>query len=177
MVPKSIFGITRVAGPLILACRFFAVSVAVAAEGLDPAAESNDGPLDGLVFTGEFGPEGEPADRTDTLYFGNGRFWSENCIPCGFPPGIYRVRRADGAIRFQGKLHSPERGTFRYEGVVRGERISVSINWRRERWYWTIDRDFWFRGVLAPDKETGSVRRATRLALGAPPDPARNSTP
>lgn len=32
------------------------------------------GPLDGMRFVGEFGPEGKPADFTDAMSFGDGQF-------------------------------------------------------------------------------------------------------
>lgn len=137
-------------------------------------AAGGSGPLDGKAFVGQFGPEGEPADMTDTLYFGSGQFWSANCVPCGFGPGIYWTRRADGGTHFPGKLHSDTGGTFTYVGVVRDGSIEVRINWQKDRWYWSIDRDFWFEGELAPGKDAGTAREAALLAEGVASETTRD---
>jgi hypothetical protein len=76
------------------------------------------GPLDGMSFIGTLGPEGKPGDRDDVIKFAGGHFWSENCVPCGFPPGPYWVRYEDAAIHFQGELESPSSGHFSYVGTV-----------------------------------------------------------
>lgn len=127
------------------------------------------GPLDGMKFVGTFGPEGEPGDREDVLYFGDGHFWSRNCVPCGFPPGEYWVRYSGGAVHFRGELQSSERGRFAYSGVIRDGRVTAHINWRKERWYWTIDRDFRFEGVLVQRTAELSASRTARLARTAGP--------
>lgn len=135
------------------------------------------GPLDGLSFSGRFGVQGEPPDRTDTLHFRDGHFWSENCVPCGFAPGLYWVRRDGGRIHFRGELASAERGRFRFAGEVRGERIEVSINWQRERWYWTIDRDFRFTGSLAPEVDAPPLAEARQAAAAEAPPPGADCRP
>jgi len=134
-----------------------------------PVATAASGPLDGLAFVGTFGPAGEPADLTDTLYFGDGRFWSENCVPCGFTPGVYWVRYGENGTHFRGRLQSPQSGLFTYEGVVRDDgRIEVDINWRKDRWYWSIDRDFRFVGDLVePETAALAAAPAARAARDA----------
>lgn len=129
------------------------------------------GALDGMRFVGSFGPKGEPADSEDILYFADGKFWSKNCVPCGFAPSPYWVRHTEDGIRFKGELESPKSGRFIYSGVVRDERVKVAINWRKERWYWTIDRDFWFEGELAPATPVGGIPSATRVAMAAVSEP------
>ena len=131
------------------------------------------GPLDGLSFVGVFGPESGSDDRDDVLYFDDGQFWSEKCVPCGFKPGPYWVRFDDGAVHFRGVLESDDRGRFTYVGVVRDEAISVKINWRHDRWYWTIDKDFRFEGKLTDMAPAIAAAGATRIALAAEPDPDR----
>lgn len=142
-----------------------------------PEVGSGTGPLDGMVFEGKFGPKGGPADQQDTLHFGGGKFWSANCVPCGFPPGEYWVRRTSEGLHFRGTLTSEDSGVFTYEGVVRDEEIEVSINWRKERWYWTIDRDFWFRGRLAEGQAVGSPAAATKRAMGVKPADTEGCSP
>ncbi len=152
----------------------FAVSVALlAAMAGAPALATGAGvdgrgPLDGMDFLGDFGPAGKPADSRDTLHFRDGRFWSGNCVPCGYPPGVYWVRVSGDAIHFRGELDRPGGGRFVYVGVVRDGRIEADINWRRERWYWTIDRDFRFEGRIADlQPDHASVSAAREAALGS----------
>lgn len=129
------------------------------------------GPLDGMSFVGTLGPDGKPGDRDDVIHFADGQFWSENCVPCGFPPGPYWVRYQDDAIHFRGELNSPESGEFVYSGVVQDDRLTVTMNWRRDRWYWSIERDFWFEGSLKASPVSGSVPNPSSIAVAAANDP------
>lgn len=145
----------------------------VRSEEDEPAAipVSSRGPLDGLSFEGMFGPPDGSSDRADVLYFSDGHFWSENCVPCGFLPGPYRARQTEEGIRFEGLLKSPDRGRFRYTGLVKDGRVMAQINWRKERWYWTIDKDFRFEGVRAESSAAVSVKSMMRVAITANPEP------
>lgn len=126
------------------------------------------GPLDGMRFVGTIGPDGQPGIE-DTLYFGDGQFWSQSCVRCGFAPGFYWVRFIEGAIHFQGELESAERGRFTYSGVVRDGQVIAHIKWRHRRWYWSINRDFVFRGDLVETATTASAVSAARQARAADP--------
>ena len=90
------------------------------------------GPLDGMVFVGKIGPEGNP-DKYDELHFSEGQFWSWQCTKCGFEPGNYWVRTVGDSLHFQGWLHSADRGKFQYAGRVVDGRIEVTINWTKKR--------------------------------------------
>jgi hypothetical protein len=139
----------------------------------DPDPPAADEPLDGMVFAGRIGPADDP-DLADHLYFENGRFWSGECVRCGFEPGVYWVRRTAGGIAFRGVLESADRGTFTYEGMVRGGRVDVSIHWRHERWYWTIDRNLRFVGEIVEGEAAGmTLEQARALAGGSEPRPDR----
>jgi hypothetical protein len=129
------------------------------------------GPLDGMSFVGTLGPEGKPGDRDDVIHFADGQFLSEGCVPCGFSPGPYWVRFEDEAIHFRGELSSAENGTFSYSGVVQGDRLSVSLNWRKERWYWSIDRNFWFEGTMEATMAAAPEQSPAGVALAAATDP------
>ena len=107
------------------------------------------GPLDGRVYEGRLRTVDGNVDLADDLIFANGHFWSTGCIECGFAPGAYWSRRNGDRIEFRGALTSPERGDFTYEGYVEGDEIRVRLNWLRERWYWTLDRDYTFEGRLS----------------------------
>lgn len=143
------------------------LTVSATISGADTPA-GGEGPLDGMVFQGDFGPKGGPADRTDALHFQDGRFWSENCVPCGFRPGVYWVRREAGRLHFKGELRSADRGRFRISGHLDGNTLHATIRWRRERWYWTVSRTFSFTGRLDPDSRPAELQAAVRRASGQP---------
>lgn len=144
---------------------------AVPAEVGDTDARAD---LDGMMFVGTIGPADGPRDRADTLSFGTGHFWSAICVPCGFLPSAYWVRRVGDAIHFRGEMGSIDRGKFEYTGVVRGKQLSATIHWRKERWYWSIARDFHFEGQLSDSAVTESLRammqRARLAAVQAEPN-------
>lgn len=131
----------------------------------------SSGALDGLIFEGMFGPADGSSDRADILYFSDGYFWSKNCVPCGFAPAPYKATRTDDGFRFEGVMTSPDRGRFTYSGIVKDGEIMAEINWLKERWYWTIDKDFRFKGASVESSASTSALRAMRVALSANPDP------
>lgn len=114
------------------------------ATGQETAAVS--GPLDGLSFVGKLKSADGSIELDDTLHFSEGHFWSAGCIRCSFMPGAYWSRTAGSSTEFHGVLESPERGSFTYRGRVQDGRVEVKIYWLRERWYWTVDRDYVFEG-------------------------------
>ena len=135
-------------------------------------AETASGLLDGRDFEGILGPAGEGGGRriADSLHFRDGFYWSRGCIACSFAPGPYFTRAVDGGIAFTGVLESPERGIFRYMGLVRETGLVADIDWRRERWYWTFERGFRFEG--APAEMPAADLDAAFDRAGAPRDPA-----
>lgn len=131
-------------------------------------APAAGGLLDGMVFAGRIGPADNP-DLADYLYFDEGRFWSGECVRCGFEPGVYWIRYTSDGIAFRGVLKSSDRGTFTYEGLIQGDVIDVFIRWRHERWYWTIDRELRFVGERLRGTSVGmSIEEARALADGEP---------
>jgi hypothetical protein len=132
---------------------------------------SASGALDGLSFRGMFGPLDGSSDRADVLHFRDGHFWSKNCVPCGFSPGRYKSWPTDEGVRFEGILTSPDRGRFHYSGAVRDGRVFARLKWRKERWYWTIDKDFRFEGVRAERSASVSAKSTTLVALAADLEP------
>jgi len=117
-----------------------------------PAVPATIRILDGMRFRGAVGLMGKPRRRDDTFIFQDGWFMSENCKVEGFAPGVYWVRQEGGAIHFKAKLTSPEHGAIVYEGKVRGGEIEASFVWRKERWYWNVEREYWFKGKLVNDR-------------------------
>lgn len=102
--------------------------------------------LDGQRFTGEFVPAGEASGRPDEFVFSDGAFYSRECLKFGFTPGPYWVRVEDGRLHFLARLNSEENGVMTYEGSVAGAKLDARIEWIKPRWYWTMKRDFNFRG-------------------------------
>jgi len=106
--------------------------------------------LDGRSFVGEIGPVGEAAFTKDVWEFRDGTFVSKECQErCGYPRSPYWVRFQEDAVQFRSKSTCPDtEATIVWKGVVKGDRIEGTFTWTRERWYWTVQKDFWFEGRL-----------------------------
>jgi hypothetical protein len=145
-----------------LICCVAVFGAAYAGEGqsslpADPPGEHHS-VLDGLVFEGKIGPKGGPAFSDDVWVFENGMFASMECRQCGFPKGEYWVRFEDGGIRFRTDTICPETGAkLVYTGMVKDQRIEGTYTWTKERWYWDIEKEFWFEGKLS---ESGDLAGA-----------------
>ncbi len=106
------------------------------------------GPLDDLVFRARMGPEGMPADVEDHLVFRGGLFVSSECqIRCQYPPRPYFTRSKDGALHFFSETRCPGKDAkIVWRGRIQDGRISGEATWFMERWYWSVERTFWFDG-------------------------------
>ena len=106
--------------------------------------------LDGKTFSGELGLLGKPASTTDLLVFNNGMFISKECErKCGYTEGIYWVRPIDDGVEVLSETPCLESdATIVWRGVVKGDKIEGTFTWTSERWYWTIEKKFWFNGNL-----------------------------
>jgi hypothetical protein len=104
--------------------------------------------LDGKAFVAQSGEKGKQASNKDTFVFRDGRFLSEGCSPWGFGDAPYRTTVDGAAVRFHAETHSPTHGTMVWDGIVRGDAIEAKNNWTRERWYWRIKKEYWYRGQL-----------------------------
>jgi hypothetical protein len=146
----------------------FALAALLTAAPVAAEQEQASGPLDGMVFVGKIGPQGNP-DVDDELHFQDGKFWSLNCIKCGFQPSGYWVRKVGERILFRGEL-TGERGTLAYSGEVVGGRAEVSIQWSKSRWYWTLSKALEFSGSFKPQAKALSVDHAVDTANSAQPE-------
>ena len=105
-----------------------------------------------MTFVGSFGPKGSHARDSDTFVFEDGLFTSTGCIEYGFSPRPYWVREVDGDVHFLAEMVSEAHGTIVYRGRVHGDVIDATYVWTRDRWYWSIRREFWFKGSLTPQR-------------------------
>jgi len=130
---------------LIAACCWSLMSV--------PAAAADGSQLlDGMAFVGKNGEVGQDlAEYEDEeIVFENGLFTSVSCEPYNFSSGPYQARVVDGKIHFDAVTTSPSHGKITWAGVIDGDEATVSFVWTKERWYWDIRREYWFRGRLKP---------------------------
>jgi hypothetical protein len=164
-------------GIVALAAIIFILSLQPFTQSVASDPEENtriNGPLDGLVFVGKLQSVDGSISLDDTLHFNEGHFWSSGCTKCSFMPGAYWTRTNGTATEFRGVLESPERGRFTYKGSVQDGNIEVKIHWLRERWYWTVDRDYEFSGKMDQNVElavTLSSARARASGEAAPTCP------
>jgi hypothetical protein len=100
-----------------------------------------------LVKSGEKGKEA--SHHNDYLIFRDGMFVSSDCGELlDFRESTYSATTEGDGIRFRAQSTSPTHGTMIWDGTVRGDVIDATARWIDKRWYWTIDRMYWFKGQL-----------------------------
>lgn len=104
--------------------------------------------LDGKTFFVRTGEKGKKADHDDYLIFRDGMFVSSGCVEQNFGTSAYSADADGGGIRFRAKTVSPTHGAMIWEGTVRGDAVDATARWVHERWYWSIDRKYWYQGRL-----------------------------
>lgn len=140
--------LTALAGGSLL---FAPAAMSVRAETVETTVGGDSGILDGMTFSGELGPIGKPADVKDFLVFANGTFVSKECEKrCGYPARPYFVRRVGDRTEFISETRCPGKdATIVWRGTVDNGTIRGTFTWTVDRWYWTIEKEFWFEGTLA----------------------------
>jgi hypothetical protein len=109
------------------------------------AAESGASPLDGRTFHGEILDHKGLVRAKDVLTFKNGKFHSVTCAQLGFGESPYWTRVEGTAIHFLVEVSSPDSGTMRFTGSVRGGEVEALGLWTKDRWYWSIRREIRMR--------------------------------
>lgn len=106
--------------------------------------------LDGMTFTGLNGEKGRELDpdEKEEIVFSNGRFVSTTCYKYNFSDVAYSAYEEGGSIHFKAVTTSPTHGKISWQGIVQGEQADVTFVWTKERWYWDIHREYWFKGTL-----------------------------
>lgn len=116
---------------------------------------SNRSPLDGRRFRAgivrdDADEDGQKRPLEDKLVFENGKFSSVVCQRYDFAEAPYWVRVDGDRIHFLAELTSPTDGTMRWTGTIRGDKLTGTMRWIKQRWYWTIDTSHQIRGDLEP---------------------------
>lgn len=106
--------------------------------------------LDGKTFVGNNGEKGHELDpnEDEELTFHNGRFRSISCEPYNFGDAEYSANAVGDTIHFEAVTQSPTHGQIAWQGIVDGSNVQATFVWSKERWYWDIHREYWFRGTL-----------------------------
>jgi hypothetical protein len=104
--------------------------------------------LDGKTFFVSGGAKGKEADHYgDYLVFQDGLFVSSHCMGLvHFRASTYSATPEGDGIRFRSTTTSPTHGTMTWDGTIRGNVIDATTRWVQKRWYWTIDRAYWWKG-------------------------------
>jgi len=127
--------------------------------GSAPTVQKSDGPgipfanaaereWPHMIVSGSTGTVGMDADHTDELVFSGGHFHSRKCSKLGFRKGETKVERDGDVIHFSATNVSPEYGTLTWQGVIRGGVVQALYVWKKERMFWTIQRQYWFSGKV-----------------------------
>lgn len=106
--------------------------------------------LEGKSFSGDLGLLGKSASATDLLLFNDGKFISKGCERrCGYTAAEYQIRvKGD---HFEVMSETPclkSDATILWQGRVKGDEIEGLFTWINKRWYWTFEKEFWFKGKL-----------------------------
>ena len=113
------------------------------------------GILDGLMFTGQLGPLGKPADINDTFVFKDGMFVSTECEKrCNYPARPYFSRHVGENIEFISETRCPDKDAkIVWRGTIKDGIITGIYTWTNSRWYRTVKKDFGFSGKLTAQSE------------------------
>lgn len=112
----------------------------------------HDFALDGLKFKGQTGEQGKGDHHEDTITFEGGLFRSLDCENWGFGPARYTVKKEGDSYYFAATLPSANRGTLEWKGTITGDSATATFRWLHKRWYWNVDRHYWFKGTRAAGK-------------------------
>lgn len=134
------------AGLTVIACLVIGAAIVQA-----NAPSSKHDALDGMQFKGRTGEKGKDGHHDDTISFRGGVFRSLDCEAWGFGPASYTVFQYGDAYHFRAVLKSPDRGRLEWTGTVTGDSAEATFRWVHERWYWNIDRQYWFTGSRVTD--------------------------
>lgn len=106
--------------------------------------------LDGMSFVGKNGEVGKKlAEYEDEeIVFEDGMFTSVSCEPYNFGSSPYNAKTIDGKIHFDAITESPTHGKISWTGIIDKDEAEVKFVWTKERWYWDIRREYWFKGKL-----------------------------
>lgn len=133
------------------------VSTFIPLKAADSAPTENQNPgapkisiLEGKSFSGELGLLGKPASATDLLLFNDGMFISKGCEKrCGYTAAEYQIRAEEGYFEVMSETPCLESdATIVWQGTVKGDEIEGTFTWINKRWYWTFEKEFWFKGKL-----------------------------
>jgi len=135
--------LNRLSAHLVLVCTISILAniAAFAADTSNPMSKA----LDGMEFVGETGEQGKGKDHPDTIFFEDGKFVSRHCVR--FIPGPYSVEKQDDTYKFSSTMVSPDRGALEWKGTIIGNKINATYRWKHKRWFWTIERDYWYKGT------------------------------
>lgn len=133
-------------GIVLLAVCWSVPRNAISAEPQGAARPAVQMTLDGRTFRVEAFESGKKV-FDDRLMFKDGTFFSESCRKFGFSRSPYYVRMEGEEIQFLAETVSPTHGTMVWKGTVRKNRIDGGFRWTKERWYWTVLRDFDVKGI------------------------------
>ncbi len=133
----------RLLAYLVLFCTFsmFANTTVFAAEISNPMSKA----LDGMQFIGQTGEQGKGEDHADTISFEGGKFQSRHCVR--FVPGPYSVEKHGDIYKFSSTMVSTDRGALEWKGTITGNKVIATYRWKHNRWFWSIERDYWYKGT------------------------------
>ncbi len=108
--------------------------------------EPTGGMLDGQVFVGELGAQGQTAGTADEFSFHQGRFRSSACDEYGFGDAAYTAVLNEDTVNFESTTLSASNGTMQWTGRVTGVSVEGSAIWQKTPG--GPVEPYWFKGTL-----------------------------
>lgn len=110
-------------------------------------------PLDGLVFVGETGREGETKGRSDKFAFNGGKFRAAAFSAYGFNDAAYESDVTDESVSFAVAVVSTRSsgGSMHWTGTLSGGVLEGTMRWDHG---WE-SKHYWFRGRARAQQSGG----------------------
>jgi hypothetical protein len=128
--------------------RFCIPSVALFMLWTAPVVWAQEGLLDDKVFLGRYKEKHISIVREEKITFMDGELHSMVYEPKGFAKGAYTAVVKQDGIHFEAVTVSPRQGTIDWRGIVSGDSIVVTYQWKKNGWLTDTIRDYSFTGTI-----------------------------
>ena len=113
-----------------------------------PVVWAQEGLLDDKVFLGRYKEKHISIVREEKITFMDGELHSMVYESKGFAKGAYTAVVKQDGIHFEAVTVSPRQGTIDWRGIVSGDSIVVTYQWKKNGWLTDTIRDYSFTGTI-----------------------------
>lgn len=113
-----------------------------------PVVCAQEGLLDDKVFIGRYKENHISNVKEEEIKFIDGELHSMVYARKGFTKGVYTAVVKQDGIHFEVFTVSPEQGTIDWRGIVSGDSLVMTYQWRKKGWLTDTVRDYSFNGTI-----------------------------